>query len=170
MFRFPCDNLLSLFCVLPLRPITFLQSEKLSEYDKWFKCFAALWSSQDLYMWKNWGGERENHITTWWSRWNGQGMAAAQENCFIWVIPPDIVCGTFGAFATEHDKIFPNLVMLAKLGLTLARHTARRQRIFSVQYNILTSFRSRLKCAVQQKLIQSRLGPARVNFNFKLLL
>ena len=52
-------------------------------------------------------------------------------------------------------------------GLTLAVHTARCERSFSVQNNILTPSRNRLKPVVQQKLIRVKLGPERASFNFQ---
>ena len=166
IFRFPCDDLLSSFSVLSLRPITFLKSDELEEYGQnEIRSLCDHYGAEKSFTWKENGLEKEKTTPP---------LVALDETLEEWQLlkktvlaeqyPRDCMWQLWNLIVTYHAKDFPNLVTLAQLGLTLAVHTAGCERDFSVQNNILNPSRNRLTPVVQQKLIRVNCGPERASF------
>ena len=170
-FRFPDDDLLTSFGVLAMRPIFFLPDEPaLEEYGlKEIRSLCDYYGAPKTFKWME--GREAKQKTT-------KPLIDPDKTIEEWQLlkkvvvaeqyPREVMWQLWRLIATYHHDDFPNLITLARLGLTLAVHTAGCERGFSVQNIILTPSRNRLTAGLQQKLMRVKLGPDRGSFNFQL--
>ena len=169
IFRFPGDDLLSSFSVLSMRPLSFLTPQQLLTYGcKEIQLLCDYYGNAKTSSWKV-DGELQNKTSN--------AVIDTDKTLEEWQLAKQVVVAEqypreemwklWSLVVKYHASDFPNLLVLARLALTSAVHTAGCERGFSVQNRILTVFRNRLTTETQEQLMKIKLDKnTRSSFNF----
>ena len=154
--RFPDTELIVAFAVLAMRPLSVLSQDELLVWgDDQLNVLLAHYGVEKT---KEWVEEREKKEKT------SPPIVNLEESKKEWGIlkrvvlaemyPRDDMATLWGLIAKYHQGEFPNLILLATLGITLPVHTSGVERGFSAQNVILTSLRNRLSVETQDMLLR----------------
>ena len=151
-------NTISAFGVLAMRPLSFVSSDELTE-----------WGNKELDQILSVGSKKKTapHLVIQklpdMSAWSVVKPLVLQQR-----YPRDRIDNLWGIIKQCHGDMFPNLLKLAAVALTLPIHTSDCERDFSLQNSLKTSERNRLlPQRVDTLMLISAEGPPIESFNFE---
>ncbi len=168
--RFPDQHIMTSFCVLGMRPITFLDHDELEEWgNASIDSLVSHFGVPQIHEYKD--SNKEVHKSVSPAVIDGEKTKEEWRNIKQVVkaqgYPRYSTSQLWGLIKQYHSDQFPNLITLATLALTHPVHTSDCERAFSAQNLVTTPLRNRLSAEHCDQLMRVMIqGETLSNFDF----